>query len=110
MIYRNRYLFRKFKTFNILGEGSLGITGFALNKDAITKEEIPGSVAASGSAIVTTLAAGIPIHLLPIEGSAYETYRYDPVDATHVTIGIGQGPYTYSDMTGVQLLNTIIVH
>ncbi len=32
----------------------------------------------------------------------------DPVEETFTTVEIGDDPYTYSDMTGVQLLNVIV--
>jgi len=35
------------------------------------------------------------------------TYKFDPITETHITVPIGQGPYTYSDMTGAQLKNVI---
>ncbi len=38
------------------------------------------------------------------------TFKYDPDTATHDTVTIGTGPYTYSDMTGVQLKSVIIVN
>jgi streptogramin lyase len=36
-------------------------------------------------------------------------YKFDPDAETFVTVGIGAGPYTYSDMTGVQLRQVIII-
>ncbi len=36
-------------------------------------------------------------------------YKFNPDDDTFVTVGIGRGPYTYSDMTGVQLRQVIII-
>jgi hypothetical protein len=35
------------------------------------------------------------------------TYKFDPITETHITVPIGMGPYTYSDMTGAQLRNVI---
>ena len=32
-------------------------------------------------------------------------YKFDPLAETFVRVPVGKGPYTYSDMTGVQLLN-----
>ena len=37
------------------------------------------------------------------------TFKYDPDTSSHDTVTIGQSPYTYSDMTGVQLRSVIIV-
>jgi DNA-binding beta-propeller fold protein YncE len=36
-----------------------------------------------------------------------EAYKIDPQTETFVTVPIGAGPYTYSDMTGVQLENVV---
>jgi len=36
-------------------------------------------------------------------------YKFDPDAGTFVTVRIGSGPYTYSDMTGVQLRQVIII-
>jgi streptogramin lyase len=36
-------------------------------------------------------------------------YKIDPRTETFVTVPIGTGPYTYSDMTGVQLENVILL-
>jgi streptogramin lyase len=35
------------------------------------------------------------------------TYKFDPVTETFISVPIGMGPYTYSDMTGAQLRNVI---
>ena len=35
-------------------------------------------------------------------------YKFDPVAQTYETIPIGELPYTYSDMTGVQLSNVTV--
>ncbi|MDY0001086.1 MAG: hypothetical protein RBU30_07320 [Polyangia bacterium] len=37
-------------------------------------------------------------------------YCYDPVTQRRVQVRVGSFPYTYSDMTGVQLRNTVLVH
>lgn len=37
------------------------------------------------------------------------TFKYDPDTLSHDTVTIGESPYTYSDMTGVQLRSVIIV-
>ncbi|MBN2803513.1 MAG: putative metal-binding motif-containing protein [Deltaproteobacteria bacterium] len=37
-------------------------------------------------------------------------YKFDPVNETFETVEIGHLPYTYSDMTGMQLRNVFIVH
>jgi hypothetical protein len=34
-----------------------------------------------------------------------EAYKFNPETDTHVAVPVGQNPYTYSDMTGVQLKN-----
>ncbi|HUT77853.1 MAG TPA: hypothetical protein VM285_09220, partial [Polyangia bacterium] len=36
-----------------------------------------------------------------------EAYKIDPATETFTTVPIGTGPYTYSDMTGVQLENVV---
>lgn len=36
-------------------------------------------------------------------------FKFDPVSETYVTVPVGTKPYTYSDMTGTQLLNQIPV-
>jgi hypothetical protein len=42
------------------------------------------------------------------QGSS-QVYKFDPDTETHVTINVGMSPYTYSDMTGVQLRNVVPV-
>jgi hypothetical protein len=37
-------------------------------------------------------------------------YKFDPVNETFESVDIGHLPYTYSDMTGMQLRNVFIVH
>jgi len=36
-----------------------------------------------------------------------EAYRVDPITYESITVPIGLSPYTYSDMTGVQLRNVV---
>ena len=38
-----------------------------------------------------------------VDGTTNATYKFDPNDETFAKVPIGEGPYTYSDMTGVQL-------
>ena len=42
------------------------------------------------------------------QGSS-QVYKFDPDTETYITINVGSGPYTYSDMTGVQLRNVVPV-
>jgi streptogramin lyase len=44
-----------------------------------------------------------------VSQGANAAYKFDPDAETFVTVGIGRGPYTYSDMTGVQLRQVIII-
>jgi streptogramin lyase len=39
---------------------------------------------------------------------ANAAFKFDPDSGNHHSITIGQAPYTYSDMTGVQLTNAVI--
>jgi streptogramin lyase len=42
-----------------------------------------------------------------VSNEGNSTYKFDPVTETYITVPIGLGPYTYSDMTGAQLRNAI---
>ncbi|MFH2004996.1 MAG: hypothetical protein ABI333_00285 [bacterium] len=44
-----------------------------------------------------------------VSQGASQVYKFDPDTETYVTISVGMGPYTYSDMTGVQLRNVVPV-
>jgi streptogramin lyase len=36
-------------------------------------------------------------------------YKFDPSSETFVVVEVGESPYTYSDMTGMQLMGAIII-
>lgn len=42
------------------------------------------------------------------QGSS-QVFKFDPDTETYITMAVGMGPYTYSDMTGVQLRNVVPV-
>jgi len=44
-----------------------------------------------------------------VSQGANSAYKFDPGDGTFVRVGIGSRPYTYSDMTGVQLHQVIFL-
>jgi DNA-binding beta-propeller fold protein YncE len=72
----------------------------------------------STGAFVTAIPVGIPDTIgvaIDFEGyvwavsqGANAAYKIDPETETAVTVPIGTGPYTYSDMTGVQLENVVV--
>ena len=73
-VYRNRYSLFNFKTLALNIETNLGVAAFSLNKDVLTRTNIPGAVTATGAAVVSTFGIGFPIHLYPLEGSAYKFF------------------------------------
>ena len=73
-VYRHRFILKYQQTYSLNMEANLGIAGFGLNKDVLVNDQVPGAVNAKGGAMVTTLAAGTPLHFYPVEGSSYEFY------------------------------------
>jgi sugar lactone lactonase YvrE len=71
----------------------------------------------SSGAFVKSIPVGIPDTIgvaIDFEGYVWAVsqggnaaYKIDPQTETFITIPIGTGPYTYSDMTGVQLENVL---
>ena len=55
------------------------------------------------------VAADFEGYVWAVDKDANAAYKFDPDTETYVTVPIGQGPYTYSDMTGVQLKSVIII-
>ncbi len=43
-----------------------------------------------------------------VDYDANAAYKFDPDTETYITVPVGQEPYTYSDMTGMQLKSVII--
>jgi DNA-binding beta-propeller fold protein YncE len=70
-------------------------------------------------AFVTAIPVGVPDTIgvaIDFEGYVWAVsqggnaaYKIDPRTETFTTVPIGTGPYTYSDMTGVQLENVILI-
>ena len=81
--YRNRFILKYKQTFSLNVEGSLGITIFGLNRSILSDDQVPGSVAAKGGSIVSSLGVGTPFHFYPVEGSSYEFY-FTPLVETHL--------------------------
>ncbi len=72
----------------------------------------------SSGAFVKAIPVGVPDTIgvaIDFEGyvwavsqGANAAYKIDPQTETFVTVPIGAGPYTYSDMTGIQLQNVMV--
>ncbi|HDP97869.1 MAG TPA: hypothetical protein ENN22_01635 [bacterium] len=72
--YENRYNLKTFKSFSLNAAGNLTLGVFSLNKNVISTTSVPGQIEAVGAAVITTLGVGMPVHLYPTEGSAYEFF------------------------------------
>lgn len=81
--YGNRYNLKTFQSFSLNAAGNLTLGAFTLNKNVISTTSVPGQIEAVGAAVVTTLGVGMPIHLYPTEGSAYEFFLTPQIE-THL--------------------------
>ncbi len=44
-----------------------------------------------------------------VSGADDAVYKFDPVSETYIMVPVGLNPYTYSDMTGVQLATQVVI-
>jgi hypothetical protein len=61
-----------------------------------------------GAGAMIGVAVDFEGYVWTVDQGANTAYKFDPDTETFITVNIGSGPYTYSDMTGVQLANVVV--
>ena len=84
--------------------------GYLLKFDEDTFE-LSAAYPVGATASPQTIGIGIDFegYVWVVSMNENAAFKFDPVSTTYVTVPIGLGPYTYSDMTGTQLLNQVPV-
>jgi len=82
--------------------------GFLLKFDQDTFE-LAAAYPVGATSSPSTIGIGIDFegYVWIISMAEDAAFKFDPSTETYVTIPIGESPYTYSDMTGTQLLNQV---
>ncbi len=72
--YQSRFHVKTFSSFSLYTECFLDLAIFSLKKDAVLDQAIPGSINATGTAIVSSFGVGAPFHFYSSDGSPYEFF------------------------------------
>jgi len=87
---------------------------FKLNGDTgeiMERIEISGCVYGRAVDGTSEVAKGISIdyegYVWIVSQDDNAAFKFDPDTGTYITVPVGKAPYTYSDMTGVQLTNQV---